>query len=124
MVRRLVRLSTIEECKSSSTPNSNPSAEPSAKGGVRGLILPVFRDYQEGRLSQLDLARGIEQAVQDGAHIINISGGERAPGGQADDVLARAVRRATIQRRVRHRQRQHLHPSWPGRLFRECLPLA
>jgi cyanobactin maturation PatA/PatG family protease len=58
----------------------------------RGLILPVFRDYQEGHLSQLDLARAIEQAVQDGAHIISISGGERSPSGQADDVLARAVR--------------------------------
>jgi cyanobactin maturation PatA/PatG family protease len=58
----------------------------------RGLILPVFRDYQEGRLSQLDLARAIEQAVQDGAHIINISGGERSPSGQAHDVLARTVR--------------------------------
>jgi len=57
----------------------------------RGLILPVFRDYQEGRLSQLDLARGIEQAVQEGAHIINISGGEQSPSGQANDVLARAV---------------------------------
>jgi cyanobactin maturation PatA/PatG family protease len=58
----------------------------------RGLIVPVFRDYQEGHLSQLDLARAIEQAVQGGAHIINISGGERSPRGQADDVLAHAVR--------------------------------
>jgi cyanobactin maturation PatA/PatG family protease len=60
--------------------------------GCRGLILPVFRDYEEGRLSQLDLARAIEKAVQEGAHIINISGGERSPRGQADDLLARAVR--------------------------------
>jgi cyanobactin maturation PatA/PatG family protease len=58
----------------------------------QGLILPVFRDYQEGSLSQLDLARAIEQAVQEGAHVINISGGERSPKGQADEVLARAVR--------------------------------
>ena len=58
----------------------------------RGLIRPVFRDYEEGHLSQLDLARAIEQAVQSGAHIINVSGGERSPRGQADDVLANAVR--------------------------------
>lgn len=58
----------------------------------QGLILPVFRDRQEHRLLQLDLARAIEQAVEAGAHIINISGGERSPEGQADDALARAVR--------------------------------
>jgi cyanobactin maturation PatA/PatG family protease len=58
----------------------------------QGLILPVFRDYQEGSLSQLDLVRAIEQAVQEGAHVINISGGQRSPKGQADEVLARAIR--------------------------------
>jgi cyanobactin maturation PatA/PatG family protease len=58
----------------------------------QGLILPVFRDYQEHRLLQLDLARAIEQAVEVGAHVISISGGERSPEGQADDALARAVR--------------------------------
>jgi PatG C-terminal/Subtilase family len=58
----------------------------------RGLILPVFEDYQEGYLSQLDLARAIERAVEEGAHLINVSGGERSPRGQADEILARAVR--------------------------------
>jgi cyanobactin maturation PatA/PatG family protease len=60
----------------------------------RGLILPVFRDVQdgEGRLSQLDLARAIEQAVQEGAQIINVSGGERSPNGQADATLQHALR--------------------------------
>jgi len=58
----------------------------------RGLIAPVFRDDQGTRLSQLDLARTIEQAVQAGAHVINVSGGELAPKGQADSMLARAVR--------------------------------
>jgi cyanobactin maturation PatA/PatG family protease len=58
----------------------------------RGLIAPVFRDDQGTRLSQLDLARAIEQAVQAGAHVINVSGGELAPEGQADSMLARAVR--------------------------------
>ncbi|WP_193776780.1 S8 family serine peptidase [Streptomyces sp. E2N166] len=58
----------------------------------RGLILPVFRDSQEWRVPQLDLARAIERAVQEGAHIINVSGGERTPDGQADSLLQRALR--------------------------------
>jgi len=58
----------------------------------RGLIVPVFSDTPEGHLSQLDLARAIEQAVQEGAHIINVSGGERSPKGQADAVLVRALK--------------------------------
>lgn len=58
----------------------------------RGLILPVFRDARKARVSQLDLARAIERAVQEGAHIINISGGERTPDAQADAILERALR--------------------------------
>jgi cyanobactin maturation PatA/PatG family protease len=57
----------------------------------RGLILPVFQDFQEGHLNELDLARAIERAVEEGAHLINISGGELSPQGQADGILARAV---------------------------------
>jgi len=59
----------------------------------RGLILPVFTDDGSGRVSQLDLARAIERAVEEGAHVINISGGERTPEGQADSILARALGR-------------------------------
>ncbi|WP_235022573.1 cyanobactin maturation protease PatG family protein [Amycolatopsis alkalitolerans] len=61
----------------------------------RGLVLPVFRDgadVEDTRASQLDLARAIERALQEGAHVINISGGERTPDGQADSLLARALR--------------------------------
>ncbi|KUM99086.1 hypothetical protein AQI95_40575 [Streptomyces yokosukanensis] len=58
----------------------------------RGLILPVFQDADEARVPQLDLARAIERAVQEGAHIINISGGERVPDGQPDALLRRALR--------------------------------
>ncbi|MFB0632417.1 S8 family serine peptidase, partial [Streptomyces sp. AB3(2024)] len=58
----------------------------------RGLLLPVFRDDGNGRVPQLDLARAIERAVEEGAHVINISGGERAPDGQADPLLDRALR--------------------------------
>jgi hypothetical protein len=59
--------------------------------GCHGLILPVFREDRRGHLSQLDLARAIEQAVEAGAHVINISGGEYTPTGHADDALVRAI---------------------------------
>src|SRR5690349_2966760 len=42
-----------------------------------GLIVPIFEEGDSGELapcSQIDLARAILQAVQHGAHIINISG--------------------------------------------------
>lgn len=61
----------------------------------RGLILPVFKDRGDTLIapcSQLDLARAITQAVQAGAHIINISGGEFSPSGTAHPLLADAVR--------------------------------
>ena len=59
--------------------------------GCKGLIVPVFREFEEGRLSQLDLARAIEQSVLEGAHVINISGGERSQDGQPDPLLKRAL---------------------------------
>jgi cyanobactin maturation PatA/PatG family protease len=55
----------------------------------RGVIAPVFRDGE--RLSQLDLSRAIEQAVGAGANIINISGGEPSPTGEAEGMLAHAL---------------------------------
>jgi cyanobactin maturation PatA/PatG family protease len=61
----------------------------------RGLIIPIFKDDSDGSIapcSQVDLARAISQAVQGGAHIINISGGEWTPTGSAHSLLADAVR--------------------------------
>ncbi|MCC5669250.1 PatA/PatG family cyanobactin maturation protease [Nostoc sp. CHAB 5784] len=56
----------------------------------KGLLVPVFAD--EGRqLSQLDLARAIEQAVNAGAHIINLSGGQLTDEGEAEGWLKRSV---------------------------------
>ena len=61
--------------------------------GCTGLLIPVFND--EGRvLSQLDLSRAIEKAVEAGAHVINISGGQLTEVGEAEDWLNRAVRHA------------------------------
>ncbi|MBP0009253.1 PatA/PatG family cyanobactin maturation protease [Roseofilum sp. Belize Diploria] len=59
--------------------------------GCRGLILPVFSDRNPGLLSQLDLARQINQAVAQGARVINISGGQLAEANAADPMLAKAV---------------------------------
>jgi len=64
----------------------------------RGLIVPVFRDAPDGSLapcSQLDLSRAIVQSVQAGAQIINISGGQLSPSGDAHPLLADAVRFCT-----------------------------
>jgi hypothetical protein len=57
----------------------------------RGLSVPVFAG-ERPRTSQLELARGIEMAVEAGAHVINVSGGQLSASGEAEDVLARAVR--------------------------------
>jgi len=56
----------------------------------RGIIAPVFADDRR-MLSQLDLARAIEQAADNGAQVINISGGALTDFGEAEDWLARAV---------------------------------
>jgi len=61
----------------------------------QGLIVPVFADEPKGGLapcSQIDLARAITQAVEAGAHIINISGGQLAASGEADRLLMNAIR--------------------------------
>ncbi|WP_206054760.1 S8 family serine peptidase [Nitrosococcus wardiae] len=66
----------------------------------RGLIVPVFKegnDHAIALCSQLDLARGLLQAAQKGAHIINISGGELSPSGTAHPLLADAVRHCAAQ---------------------------
>lgn len=61
--------------------------------GCRGLIVPVFSDdRRRGSLSQLDLARAINQAVEGGANVINISGGQLSQSGEADPILAKAVK--------------------------------
>ncbi|MBD2677105.1 MULTISPECIES: PatA/PatG family cyanobactin maturation protease [Nostoc] len=57
----------------------------------KGIIVPVFADDRL-RTSQLDLARGIEQAVNAGAHIINLSGGQLTDYGESDGWLQNAVR--------------------------------
>ncbi|QWF82431.1 hypothetical protein HUW46_05868 [Amycolatopsis sp. CA-230715] len=60
----------------------------------RGLSVPAF-SQRKGRTSQLELARGVELAVEAGAHVVNISGGQLSPSGEADRTLADAVRYCT-----------------------------
>ncbi len=60
----------------------------------RGLIVPIFTDGKEGELapcSQIDLARAITQAVEQGANVINISGGQLTASPESDQLLANAV---------------------------------
>jgi cyanobactin maturation PatA/PatG family protease len=56
-----------------------------------GLVIPVFSEDRRSA-SQLDLARAIELAVDYGAQIINISGGELTDAGEADAWLHNAIR--------------------------------
>jgi hypothetical protein len=61
----------------------------------RGVLLPIFQSLGEQSFqpcSQLDLARAITQAVQQGAHVVNISGGQFSPSGTAHPLLADVVR--------------------------------
>lgn len=62
--------------------------------GCRGVIIPVFSEDGDGGIvpcSQLDLARAVTRAVSAGANIINISGGEPEPSGQAERYLTKAI---------------------------------
>ncbi|MBK7936831.1 MAG: PatA/PatG family cyanobactin maturation protease [Lewinellaceae bacterium] len=59
-----------------------------------GLFIPIFKEAPDGNIacSQLDLARAITKAVEAGAHIINISGGEHSKNPEAEDFLNQALR--------------------------------
>jgi cyanobactin maturation PatA/PatG family protease len=60
----------------------------------RGVFIPIFADQAVGEhlgCSQLDLARAILLAVENGAHVINISGGQQAQSGEPAPILAQAI---------------------------------
>ncbi|WP_174243213.1 S8 family serine peptidase [Beijerinckia sp. L45] len=66
--------------------------------GCRGLVIPVFADAPTGlTCSQLDLARAILLAVENGAHVINLSGGQLSPSGMATPILEQAIERCRVQ---------------------------
>ena len=61
----------------------------------RGLIVPVFTNGSKRGIapcSQIDLARAITQAVNQGANLINISGGQLAASAESHPLLVNAVR--------------------------------
>ena len=59
--------------------------------GCSGFVIPIFCK-DDRTVSQLDLARAIELAVDKGAHVINISGGQLTDVGEADIWLHNAIR--------------------------------
>lgn len=64
----------------------------------RGLIVPIFASGDEAdspSCSQLDLARALLLAIENGANIINISGGQLSPSGQPEPLLAQAIESCT-----------------------------
>jgi cyanobactin maturation PatA/PatG family protease len=61
----------------------------------RGISIPIFASIDADTFqvcSQIDLARALSLAVQHGAHVINISGGELSLTGSAYPLLENAVR--------------------------------
>jgi hypothetical protein len=61
----------------------------------QGVIIPVYGETENGELrpcSQEDLGRAISLALEAGAHLINISGGELIEPGDVDPLLAKIVR--------------------------------
>jgi len=61
---------------------------------ARGVVVPVY-DISTGRAPQLEIARAIELAIDEGADIINFSGGQYTDTGEADQWLSSAVRRCS-----------------------------
>jgi cyanobactin maturation PatA/PatG family protease len=62
--------------------------------GCSGIVIPIFKDGHGGSLapsSEIDLARAISLAVDAGAHVINISGGQLSDTGSAHPLLATVV---------------------------------
>jgi cyanobactin maturation PatA/PatG family protease len=70
------------------------SAVPGIAPHCSGLVVPIFSDEAPNRslaCSQLDLARAILLAAENGAHVINISGGQLTPSGEPEPMLAQAI---------------------------------
>jgi cyanobactin maturation PatA/PatG family protease len=62
--------------------------------GCNGLVIPIYSQSENGNFSsasQVILARAIEIAIEKGAHIINISGGQSSATGDPDLFLKQAI---------------------------------
>ena len=74
------------------------SSVPGIAPNCTATVYSIYRESADGELeptSQATLALAINRAVADGADIINISSGQQTPTGQAQSILADAVRRAS-----------------------------
>jgi hypothetical protein len=70
------------------------SQSPGIAPGCCGVAVPIFESGEGDAIrpcSQLDLARALTRAVLAGAQVINVSGGQFAPGGAAHPLLAEVV---------------------------------
>ncbi len=73
------------------------SMVPGVCPAARGLIVPTFRERADDPsclCTQAALARGIHLAIDAGAQLINISGGEHLTEGERDPALVQAVQRS------------------------------
>lgn len=71
------------------------SPAPGLAPDCRGVSVPIFADAGEGGLActQVELARAILIAVENGAHVINISGGQLAGDREPEPLLLDALRK-------------------------------
>ena len=89
-----------------SSSGDTKGASPAIAPGCRGLVLPIFAEGTGFRVlscSQVDLARAVLRALEGGAKVINISGGQAVPPGGAHPLLADAFRLCSGSRRPRRR---------------------
>ena len=73
---------------------SHRSNLPGVAPSCRALWIPIFEDGADGRIrpcSQLDLARAIDLALEAGADVINISGGQVQSAGAIQLHLAKSI---------------------------------
>jgi hypothetical protein len=62
------------------------------------VVVPIFSDSQAKPTPQIEVARAINSALEEGAHVINISGGELSDPERADPMLLQAIRNCQDQR--------------------------
>jgi PatG C-terminal/Subtilase family/PatG Domain len=69
------------------------SAVPGVAPASHGLLASIYADEGHRLTTQRELSVALGKAAEAGAHVINVSGGELTNSGQADPMLADAVRR-------------------------------
>ena len=85
------RRSTARMSRASSSASTTARCAASRRVAA-GLIAPIFADEgSPSSCSQLDIARAVLQAVEAGAHVINISAGQFTASREPDPLLARAI---------------------------------